>query len=97
MKRINTDMLNDILFLFCSVSLKFMLVLPAHYEEFCLKRINYNIFAYSSYDWITQFISNGIIFNNEINENNEIINIQVLPLLFIPIPWTMVFIVHLMF
>ena len=48
----------------------------AHYEEFCLKRINYNIFAYSSYDWITQFISNGIIFNNEINENNEIIHIN---------------------
>ena len=48
----------------------------AHYEEFCLKRINYNIFIYSAYDWITQLISNGIIFNNEIDENNEIIHIN---------------------
>ena len=48
----------------------------AHYEELCLKRINYNIFIYSSYDWITQFISNGILFSNEIDENNEIIHIN---------------------
>ena len=47
-----------------------------HYEELCIKRMNYNIFNYSSYDWIEQFISNGIIFNNEINENNEIILIN---------------------
>ena len=43
----------------------------AKYETLCLKRINFNLFSYSAYDWITQLISNGIIFNNEINENNE--------------------------
>ena len=48
----------------------------AHYEDLCIKRMNYNIFCYSSYDWIEQFISNGIIFNSEINENNEIILIN---------------------
>ena len=48
----------------------------ALYEKFCIKRINYNIFIYSSYDWIIQFISNGIIFNNEIDENNEIIHVN---------------------
>jgi hypothetical protein len=46
------------------------------YEEFCLKRINYNIFSYSAYDWLTHLISNGIIFNNEINDSNEIIIIN---------------------
>ena len=45
----------------------------AHYEELCIKSMNYNIFNYSAYDWIEQFISNGIIFNNEFNESNEII------------------------
>ena len=48
----------------------------AKYEKLCLKRINYNIFSYSAYDWITQLISNGIIFNNEIDENNKIIHIN---------------------
>ena len=46
------------------------------YEEFCLERINYNIFSYSAYDWLTHLISNGIIFNNEINDSNEIIIIN---------------------
>ena len=46
------------------------------YEELCLRNINYNIFSYSSYDWITQLISNGIIFNSEIDENNEIVVIK---------------------
>ena len=48
----------------------------ALYEVLCLTRINYNIFSYSSYDWLTQLISNGIVFNNEINNENEIILIK---------------------
>jgi len=47
-----------------------------YYEVLCLKNINYNLFSYSAYDWIYQLISNGIIFNNEINENNEKILIR---------------------
>ena len=46
------------------------------YEKICLKRINYNIFSYSSYDWIMQLISNGVIFNNEVDITNEIILIK---------------------
>ena len=45
----------------------------AQYEKICLKRIDYNIFSYSSYDWITQLISNGIVFNSEVDETNEVI------------------------
>ena len=48
----------------------------AFYEKICIKRINYNIFSYSSYDWIMQLISNGIVFNNEVDETNEIIIIK---------------------
>ena len=45
----------------------------AHYEVRCLKSINYNIFSYSAYDWLTQLISNGIVFNCEIKNPNELI------------------------
>ena len=46
------------------------------YEIICLKRINYNIFSYSPYDWIMILLSNGVIFNCEIENNNEIILIK---------------------
>jgi len=48
----------------------------AYYEVLCLKTINYNVFSYSSYDWIMQLISNGVVFNCEVNSNNEIILIK---------------------
>ena len=48
----------------------------AYYEMLCLKKINYNVFSYSAYDWITQLISNGIIFNCELNYDKEIILIK---------------------
>ena len=48
----------------------------AKYERICLKRINYNIFSYSSYDWLAMLLSNGVIFNCEIENNNEIILIK---------------------
>ena len=43
----------------------------AQYEILCLKRINYNAFSFSVHDWITQLISNGIVFNSEIDKSNE--------------------------
>ena len=43
------------------------------YEIRCIKRINYNLFIYSSYDWMMILFSNGVIFNNEIKNNNDII------------------------
>ena len=48
----------------------------AYYEVLCLKEIKYNVFSYSVYDWVTQLISNGIIFNCEINKDNEIMIIK---------------------
>ena len=43
------------------------------YETKCLKYINYKYFIYSTYDWINIFISNGYIFEDEI-ENKEYIS-----------------------
>ena len=48
----------------------------AYYEIVCLKKINYNVFSYSAYDWLMQLTSNGIIFNSEINKDKEIIIIK---------------------
>ena len=48
----------------------------ASYEVICLKKINYNFFSYSAYDWASQLISNGIVFNCEIDKNNDLILIK---------------------
>ena len=48
----------------------------AYYEVLCLSKINYNLFSYSSHDWLIQLISNGIVFNVEVNNDNEIILIK---------------------
>ena len=48
----------------------------AYYEVRCLKSIHYNIFSYSAYDWISQLISNGVVFNCEVNNNNEVLVIR---------------------
>ena len=46
------------------------------YEIICLKKIGYNPFGYSIYEWLNELISNGIILNCEIDENNIIILIN---------------------
>ena len=48
----------------------------AYYEALCLKEINYNVFSYSAYDWASQLMANGIVFNCEIDKDNEIIIIS---------------------
>ena len=48
----------------------------AYYEVICLKKINYNVFTYSAYDWVSQLTSNGIVFNCELNSANEVILIK---------------------
>ena len=48
----------------------------AYYEVLCLKKIKYNVFSYSAYDWITELIAIGVIFNCEVNSSNEVILIK---------------------
>ena len=47
------------------------------YETICLKFINYNFFIYSAYDWLNIFISNGYIFEGEINNKDYIHEIHI--------------------
>ena len=42
------------------------------YETKCLKYINYNFFNFSTYDWINAFMSNGYIFDVEIDVKENI-------------------------
>ena len=46
------------------------------FELICLKRIKYNVFSYSAYDWLSHLLSNGIIFNAEVESSNEVIVIN---------------------
>ena len=48
----------------------------ALFEIICLQKINFNLACFSPYDWLMQFISNGVVFNSEINDTNEIIIIK---------------------
>ena len=41
-------------------------------EVQCLTLINYNLFLYSTYDWLNILLSNGILFENEIKDINEL-------------------------
>ena len=43
------------------------------YEMNCLKFLNYNIISYSTFEWLNVIISNGYIFEGEI-DNNDYIN-----------------------
>ena len=63
---------------FCNITKGIYLSMDriAYYERYCLENMNYNIFSYSAYDWILQLISNGIVFDCEINNTNEIILIN---------------------
>ena len=42
------------------------------YEKQCLKYINYNFFNYSTFEWINTFMSNGYIFEGEIEEDENL-------------------------
>ena len=55
---------------------EFIYQLKKLHEVLCLKEIKYNVFSYSVYDWVTQLISNGILFNSELNKDNEIVLIK---------------------
>ena len=42
------------------------------YEIQCLKFLNYNFFSYSAYEWLNIFMSNGYIFEGEIDEDENV-------------------------
>ena len=58
------------------------------YEMNCLKFLNYNIISYSTFEWLNVLISNGYIFEGEIDNNDYIneIHLYTLKLLIILTP-----------
>ena len=42
------------------------------YEILCLKYINYNFFNYSTYEWLNIFMSNGFIFEGEVDDEENV-------------------------
>ena len=70
-----TDIYEPSLDSFCCIKKKVYLSMEKmlYYEVVCLKTIKYNIFSYSVYDWMCELITNGFVFNCEINKNNSIV------------------------
>ena len=73
-----TDIYEPNLDSFCCLKKKIYLSIDkiAYYEVVCLQAIKYNVFSYSAYDWLSELISIGIVFDCEINKNNSIILIN---------------------
>ena len=73
-----TDIYEPSLDSFCCLKKKIYLSMDKilYYEVICLKSIKYNIFSYSAYDWISELITIGIVFDCEINKDNSIILIN---------------------
>ena len=46
-------------------------------EVLCLTLINYNLFLYSTFDWLNILLDNGILFETEIKDKNEFGNIYI--------------------
>lgn len=73
-----TDIYEPSLDSFCCLKKKIYLSVDkiAYYEVICLQSIKYNIFSYSAYDWMTELITIGVVFDCEINKSNSIILIN---------------------
>ena len=46
-------------------------------EMKCLAFINYNMYNYSTFDWLNIFLNNGILFNNEVNNSRILGNLYI--------------------
>ena len=73
-----TDIYEPSLDSFCCLKKKVYLSTEKilYYEVICLQSIKYNIFSYSAYDWISELVTIGFVFDCEINKNNSIILIN---------------------
>ena len=45
-------------------------------EVQCLNLVNYNLIVYTAYDWLNTLLNNGIIFEGEINDKNDLSKIH---------------------
>ena len=78
-KYIEDDIFEPELQIFCNIEKNIDLTMEEirTSEVQCLTLINYNLFLYSTYDWLNILLSNGILFENEIKDINELGNIYI--------------------
>ena len=76
-KYIEDDIFEPELQMFCNIEKSLLLTMDEirASEVQCLTLINYNLYLYSTYDWLNIFISNGIIFENEVKDLDELGNV----------------------
>jgi len=67
-----TDIYEPELYVFCNSDSDYNLnkELILYYEAKCLKLMEYNFFAFSTYDWLNTFMGIGYLFEGEIDKNN---------------------------
>ena len=73
-KYIEDDIFEPELQIFCNIEKSILLTINEirESEVQCLTLINHNMYIYSVYDWITTLLSNGIVFQEEVNNKNEV-------------------------
>ena len=78
-KYIEDDIFEPELQIFCNIEKSINLSMEEirASEVQCLTLTNYNLFLYSTYDWLNILLSNGILFENEIKDINELGNIYI--------------------
>ena len=76
-KYIEDDIFEPELQMFCNIEKSLLLTMDEirASEVQCLTLINYNLYLYSTYDWLNILLSNGIIFENEVKDLDELGNI----------------------
>ena len=76
-KYIEDDIFEPELQIFCNIEKSILLTINEirESEVQCLTLLNHNMYIYSVYDWLTILLSNGIVFEEEINDKEEIENI----------------------
>ena len=76
-KYIEDDIFEPELQIFCNIEKSILLTVDEirSSEVQCLTLVNYNLYLYSAYDWLNILLSNGILFENEIKDINELANI----------------------
>ena len=78
-KYIENDIFEPELQIFCNIEKSMLLTIEEILtsEVQCLTLINYNLYLYSVYDWLNILLSNGILFEDEIKDKDEIGDIYI--------------------
>jgi hypothetical protein len=76
-KYIEDDIFEPELQIFCNIEKSILLTINEirESEVQCLTLINHNMYIYSVYDWVNILLSNGIVFDVEITDKDELDNI----------------------